>query len=357
MPLKKGLQRVCTLWSPFLDSFFRVARIAFENILYHSLVLYPMLTSLLMHRFQGSEFHWERLNLFEAGNSDLLRSVTNLALNTLLIYSKIDPQTPSIIPRVVHACFGFSGLISMNRQIADWVKHFRDCRLALKCENWESFALTAARVVVKAMNVFLTFSASVTTLIALAGYGGFHLRAIHMISKIALLALVGTVSGDFIDYAGNDLLLRRLKHIQSNESEKIGKISERFLILMDQKPFEKLDARIAAGRVVCVEEALAVDALKQIDEWRLGLLQESLKKVQSQECADGSGQEIFNKIVRTLEEAQRDTYENISLSAVGYVCLALCRAFPYTLLQYSLNWGTCFLYTYQMAMRKGSGNP
>lgn len=295
----------------------------------------------------------QEIKRFYKDHSDLISSITNLTLNTLLLISKLTDHIPSIVPRMASTSLGFSGIICLNVMVRDWAKHFRDCRFAWRFANYGSLVLAAARVHVKATNILLLLSGSLNTLVALAGFTSLQQSVIRTTTPIALLALVGTISGEFIDYACKSTLLGRLDELSTNEgSKKKFEIAKHFLALASHPPFSKMDTRIAIDRLCQKEQQLAIEIVMQMEEWSLETLKQELSEEGLSQSDAGNCGAIFNKVRKALEECQKETREKISLITLGYISMALCKAYPYTLLQYSLNWGMSLLYTCQLASRK-----
>jgi hypothetical protein len=283
-------------------------------------------------------------------HSLLISSVTNVALNTILFVSKIIKKTPAIIPRLAFTCLSFSGMISLNMQIRDWAKHVRDVRFALRFRSYSALLLTAARVCIKGTNILQTCSVFAGALIALAGMPHITFILFQVLRPISLCTLAGAIAGEFIDYALKKRLLKKMHKIHQlkEADEKIQLIAQKFIHLAYQSPYRKMDSRIRRDPLHKQEQHMAVDIIRQMEEWSLesfkkGLAAQSIGKNSILTAAQAL--HVYKGIEMAIKQNQTMTKANIGLRALGYVSLGICRAFPQTLVQYGLTLTMSLFYT------------
>lgn len=290
-------------------------------------------------------------------HSDLVASVTNVALNAIMFLSTVVRQIPSIFPRIAFTCLSFTGMISMNMQGSDWIKHVRDCRFAIHLRFFVPVMLTAARVCVKACNIFLTFSTFGAAVIALCGFPHISITIFVVLQPLALLALIGTIFGELIDYYSNTRLLNRLHAVKKEDPEGLvaQRVAQCFVNFAFQPLFQKMDSRIDRNVVWKNPQRLAFDVLAQMEEWDLNNLKEKLAAAgigRYSVLSQSEGLWVFKKVGKSLQHHQTMTKANIGLIVLGYVSMGLCRLFPQTIIQYGVTLGMSLLYTAKLAYRK-----
>lgn len=290
-------------------------------------------------------------------NSNLISSFTNLALNTILLASCLIKRIPPIVPRVSFTLLSFTGMISINMQGRDWSKHMLDCRLALRFRTYPTLLLTAARVCVKGTNILLTCGLFAGAVIALAGYPQVSLTMFQVMRPIAMAALAGTISGEFIDYGSNKRLLGRLGavHTQSDADAKIQAVAQNFIFMAYQPPYRKMDPRIRLEAGKQAEQMLALDAVRQMEEWALDSFKQGLAAQaigRHSILTNAQSLHVYTGIEKALAQTQTMTKANIGLTTLGYISLGLCRLFPQTAIQYSLTLAMSLLYTGKMVYEK-----
>lgn len=250
-------------------------------------------------------------------------------------------------------------MISINMQGRDWSKNVRDCRLAWTFNRYKIFALTAARVCIKGINILLTCTVMAGAVIGLLGFPYATFILFQVLRPISLVGLIGSISGEFIDYYANKRLLRRLEIVKNHpDKEKlIQSVVKNFLVYSFQPTFGKLDPEIVDKKEgeEYLYQKLALDMVRQLDDWPLDTLKQGLTAQsigQHSVLNQDKSLEVFLDIELKLKQSKTFTKANICLIALGYVSMGICKLFPMTLVQYSVTLGMSILYTCRLIYMK-----
>lgn len=290
-------------------------------------------------------------------NSDLISSLNNVFLNTVLLTSKLIKATPPIIPRVAFTLLSFSGMISINMQARNWSKHMLDWRFALRFRNYPAMAITAVKVCIKGSNILLTSALFAGSIISLVGFPQITLVMFKALQPIALVSLIGSVSGEVVDFITSKRLLSRLHKLpsQTGADVKIQQVAQNFLFFAYQSPYRKMDARIQINEKWKSEQRLALDIVRQMEGFTLerfkdGLAVKSIGRYSTLTPAESL--HVFQSIEKALRQSHTFKKANIGLTALGYVSMGICRLFPQSIVQYGLTLTMSLFYTGKMICEK-----
>lgn len=290
-------------------------------------------------------------------NSDLISSVTNLALNSILLVSKIFISIPVIIPRIAFTLLSFSGIISINMQARNVLKDSVDLRLAIQVRSLSGVLLTAARVFVKSTNILLTCTLFGGSIVALAGFPLASLLMFSLLSRLSTITLIAAISGEFIDYFSKKKLLGRLHVINELEDRdaRVQTIAQNFISMAYQSSYQKLNIRLENDEAIRKDQQLAANIVRNIDNWALeafkhGLAAKMIGK--NTVLTPNEAIDVYNGLIEAIEKSQTIAKANIGLRALGYISLGICKLYPQTILQYGITLAMSLFYTSKMVMEK-----
>ena len=261
-------------------------------------------------------------------HTDVISNLGILAITTCLLASKIFKQTPNFLPRLAMVVFNYGGIIWLNVQVRDLLKSGRDLSRAIKACELGGIVETAAKVFVKGVNAILTcviFGGSIVS------------------------AFVFPQASDIRDYFANEVLLQRLEKLEADPegSLLIGKVMVCFLKIVKNVPPSSKEF------FKCKREWQLADALvRQLDNYTLETFQESLSKDRKEKNPLVDALKLFYGVKDGMRNNQATTKANLSLTALGYISMGICRAFPDTLVEWLTRWSMSVLYTDAFIQRK-----
>lgn len=248
-------------------------------------------------------------------NADLLDQGALLAWNTLILASEIFQSIPRVVPRCARTFCSFAGVISIHFQFRDLWKFQKDLRLATEHLDWSAIFYTAAKVAVKALDIFLTLGSFFITSSSLAGYPALAAPYYRTVMPAAIASWFALIAFDLIDNLQNTALLKEMKSLKKSQR---GKLVQEF-----QGSFTS---------------PLSRRLLRQLDYYRLeDLVQKGI-----------TFEALFNNLKTTIALNQAD----ISLKIFGYICLGVNKRYPETKIQALTGWSSSMLYAYRLLYSK-----
>jgi hypothetical protein len=278
-------------------------------------------------------------------HTDIVSSLGILVITTCLLTSKIFKSTPKILPRVAKIVYDFGGIIWLNVQIRDLIKSGKDLFRTTQTHDLLGIVETAAKVLVKGVNVILTcviFCGSVLSTLVMPQAS---LCIALSIRTFSLVCLAINVASDVRDYFANRELLKRLERMdaESNGSVLIGKVMICFLEIIKQLP---------SSRPKTEEYKLADRLVRQLNTFTLEIFQEALSKDRKEKRPLIDALKLFYGVTDGMHGSQAYTKANLSLTALGYVSMGICRAFPDSLTEMATRWSMSVLYTDKLLTEK-----
>lgn len=278
-------------------------------------------------------------------HTDLISSCGILAITTCLLAAKIFQGMPSFLPRLSRIVFNYGGIIWLNVQMRELIKSSKDWMRAFQLSCWGDLFELALRVAIKAFNILLTcvnFTCSVVTGV---GYPSISLAVQMALRPIALSFLALSILTDSRDYVINKTLLEEFERIECRPDhayeipETVVAILEVFKSAKSQSTPQK---QLFADRVV-----------RQLTHTTIQTFQESLSACPvSSEELHRDALKLFFLIKDSLVGKQAWTKSNLSLTAMGYLSMGICRAFPETVADWLTRWGNSVLFTDELIRRK-----
>lgn len=282
-------------------------------------------------------------------HTDVISNLGILAITTCLLASKIFENTPKILPRMAMVVYNYGGLIWLNVQARDLMKSVKDlCRSCHKV-NASGIVETAAKVFVKGSNILLTcviFAGSVISAVAVPQAS---LAIALSIRSFSLSCLCINVLSDVRDYFANEALLKRLEQLDGNPDGSLltGKVMVCFLEIVKDL---KTPSEVTLGWKE--EWDLADRLVRQLDHYTLDTFKESLKEDRKEKIALIDALKLFYGVKDGMRTNQGTTKANLSLIALGYFSMGLCRAFPDSLIEMLSRWSMSVLYSDEFIQRK-----
>lgn len=282
-------------------------------------------------------------------HTEAISNLGILAITTCLLASKIFESTPKMLPRVAKVVYDYGGLIWLNVQARDLMKSVKDLSRANQMKDLGGIIATAAKVFVKSANIFLTcviFGGSVISAVAVPEAS---LAIALSIRSFSLSCLCINVLSDIRDYFANEALLKQLEKLDSDDKGNllIGKVMACFLeIVKDVETPSKISSEWSE------EWKLADRLVRQLDHYTLETFKESLQEERKEKYPLVDALKLFYGVKDGMKTNQGTTKANLSLIALGYFSMGLCRAFPDSLIEMSARWTMSVLYSDEFIQRK-----
>jgi hypothetical protein len=281
-------------------------------------------------------------------HTDLISSVGILAITTCLFAAKIYSSIPSIIPRLSRFVLNFGGIIWLNVEVRDFRKSCRDFYLATGIRDLQGLVVTAAKVFVKASDILLTCGMFLASAVALGGFPQMTAGMYLAMRPIAIVSLGMRIATEVYDYFANEKLLqmlRRISQLSHQYSLRQGIMRCFFECLYLSR---KTDILSLFPKKV---KKLSVKLLRQLDLATLETFRENLSK-NIREDPYRKNLKLFYSLKESMQNKQAMTQANLSLIALGYFSMGICRIFPDTLLEMGFRWGMSVLYTDELLRQK-----
>lgn len=274
------------------------------------------------------------ISAFCSKHCDLARNLSMVALNTIMLASKIFKNVPSILSRSALVCLNvFSVYYWKDYEIPDWIKHVRDLRYAIHYHEVLPAFLTAARVFIKGLNILLSGGLFAAALIAFAGYPALMITMYGIMQPISLVGLLGTLSGEVIDYFENGRALAKLKEFERvATAKKIDDFVQCFLKLSHQSVKEKPPTYSDASVL-----HLALYSVRQFEQYNYYSF--DVNRINK------TTEEIFQLITSQLKTNQNRVDENVYLTCYNYLCIGIMKLYPDDLIKYVLSLSSSILFT------------
>lgn len=296
-------------------------------------------------------------------HSDLISSSALLILNTILLASQIFQQIPAIVPRVSLVLLNYTGIIWLNVQVRSFIKSCQDLGFAIQYHDVEGIVFTASKVLVKALNILLTGSMFIASVVSLAGYPGIALGMYTAMRNPAMAGWVASIFNDIADYYQNKKLLKNLSEIdQSQDADIRIQLIVRNFIQMTHPKSRRLLPSIPENlkKIDATEKRTSMRIVRQSGEYLLYTFKETLAAGKCFSNVDGtlSGLDrnytykFYLGLQDGIKRKQDLTRANLGLIVLGYASLGLCRMYPNTIIQYGVTWGMSMLYTGKLLYQK-----
>lgn len=282
-------------------------------------------------------------------HTDIISNLGILAITTCLLAAKIFENTPKIIPRLAMMVYNYAGIIWLNVQARDLIKTFKDFTRSIQFSEKIAMIETAAKVLVKASNILLTCVIFTGSVLSAFVFPEASLAIALSIRSFSLSCLCINVLSDIRDYFANEALLRKLEKIEANPNGSllIGRVMVCFLETIKEIEYPS-DVSIKWVK----ERRLAHRLVKQLDHFTIETFQESLQVDRKEKIPLVDALKLFHGIKDGMQNSQAATKANLSLTALGYGSMAICRAFPDTLVEMLARWSMSILYTDEFIQRK-----
>ena len=281
-------------------------------------------------------------------HTDLISSAAILAITTCLLAGKIFKAIPSIIPRLAKVVFDFGGIIWLNVQVRDCIKSWRDFSRAITHANWSAIIESAAKIMVKGANILLTSAIFAASVVGACGIPQASLLLGLTIRPLGLACLAMTIATDIRDYFVNETLVEKFKHIEQTPdgSKTIAKVMACFLEIITESPTK------ASSSAWTAERHLADAIVRQLDTPTVETFQEMLAHPRKEQSPRAEALKLFYQVEDGIRSKQAGTKANLSLIALGYVSMGICRAFPDSVIEMATRLGMSVLFTDELIRQK-----
>ncbi len=295
-------------------------------------------------------------------HSDLISSIGNDILNTIILVSRVVKQIPHAVNRSAYFAYNLTGMFWINVQIQDLQKKAKDTQVNFSAYDFEGVITSAAKTAVAALNILLSASLLTAALISLAGMPQIALTIYSAMLPFSLFSFFTNIGCELYDYIKNKMLAKKFRNIKfakefTANSEKAKKVAEFFV----RRLYNLQQTKCGFS-----EKKLARHTFKQLSYFQISAM---LQKFQNKYRADSAqtlltvlrrDQSKIGKLLQDLKKGLEDkntyTKNNLGLITLGYVCMGICKAYPDTLIQSFVTWGISLLYTLKMIYEKTLNN-
>lgn len=281
-------------------------------------------------------------------DSDLLMSLTVTALDTCVLAAKLFSAVPQTVGYGAKVLLSYIGEISFTAQIRLLLKTVSDLKDVIVERRGVGVVVVAFKVAEVASTLLLSAG---TTLASMAAFMG-RMELVGVLYSVlrpwgVALTLV-SVALEGYQYYANRHLLRELSDLSVKPMS-----DERSLFLLKS---------LREPQRACTDpryHPLRSKIVQQLDREAWRVLQEALQKgLGTWEAPLNEEQRLkVRELVAVLKENSRKkttlAESSVALTALGYLSMGLCRAYPDTLLQASLLWSLSVLFTSKLLYRKG----
>lgn len=285
-------------------------------------------------------------------HTDVISNLGILATTTCLLAAKIFEHTPKILPRVANFIYNYGVIIWLNVQIRDFLKSTNDFFRTFTLSGlggMVGIVETAAKVFVKGTNIILTCAMFTGAVISAIAIPEAYLAVALSIRTFSLTSLFINILSDVRDYFANEDLLRRLELMETNPngSVLIGKVMVCFLEIV-----KNVETPSKVSSEWREEWKLADRLVRQLDNYTFETFKESLKVYRKEKNSLVDALKLFYGVIDGMKANQAYTKANLTLSALGYLSMGICKAFPDSLIEMSTRWTMSVLYTDEFIQRK-----
>lgn len=296
-------------------------------------------------KIQSHVWHWT-IRLLNK-HTDLISSVGILAITTCLLAAKIFKNIPVFLPRLARIVFDFGGIIWLNVQVRDLFKSCSDFKRACQTREFIPLVETAAKVFLKTTNILLTCVIFATSVVAAIGFPQMTLALKLALRPLSLTALAISIAVDIRDYFANQSLLKELSALEQgiHSHRTITKVMVYFLENITKSKSKRIIAHWPE------ERRLADRLVRQLDTFTIETFNECVGKQQVKDVRLEAFK-LYFALKDSMQNKQAGTKANLSLTALGYISMGICRAFPDSLLEMSTRWGMSVLYTDDLIRQK-----
>lgn len=249
---------------------------------------------------------------------------------------------PSAIADLSLVLLKYSSILFINSQVLHLQKSIYDLHLALKFRDGQGILFTAAKVAVKALNIFLT---CMGLLIPTANLFGFYQLASGCFALVVPLSRTGWLLGcmnESNDYFQNRRLGSELDHLNP---EKRQKLIVDFQSLRNSTYRQSINKPSLALRLIRQSEGSTQEIfVRVILKWKISRL--TPQKIE----------QIIKEFQLSLVKKNDLTETGGWLSAVGYASMHISKLYPEGILEWSLRWSLSMLYMIKSLHKKDFQN-
>lgn len=286
-------------------------------------------------------------------HTDVISSVGILAITTCLLAAKLFKGIPEVVPRLARLMYNFGGVIWLNIQVKEFLKSGSDLMRSLRDRECRAVLETSAKVFVEATNIFLTCAFFSAAAVALCGFPHISTSIYASLRSVSLVALAITVVNDVDiantvkDYFENRAVLSEMKKMSANRASgnvQVEKLTKCFLEIIASPDKNGMDEVMHRQ-----EWRMASRIVRQLDMQTIEAFKDRLT---DQKGIKFNSIQFFDELQKGMMNSQTKTMNKLGLRTLGYLAMAICKAYPDTLIEVSLRWGMSVLYTAELLRDK-----
>lgn len=252
-------------------------------------------------------------------HSDLVFQISIIALNSMVLISKVYSKESPLFAKFTYASYNFVGVIFINRQIKDLTKSCKDFKYCLQAKDREKIIISALKTSYLAINILLTGSLFVAAIFSLFSYPTIAITIYSIIKPFAIYSLVVEIGAQLYNYKINQDLKVKFKSI--NSDQKIEKIAKHFISLVKQENCpEEIDKNL---------KKFSLHIFCQLDDYMIKQLKKNVSEIDLNS--------FFDKLKTDIDKRCTFTKADLALMATGYACLGVGRLWPESLAQSAAN--------------------
>jgi hypothetical protein len=273
-------------------------------------------------------------------HGELIKQAYTLSLTSCVLAGKIWTAMPPLAPNLSLLLLRYTGICFIGPQVNHLCKSFYDFRLAFHYSDYQGMCQTAAKVGVKATNLFLTIAQFAVPIIALLANPAVSVEFAAALVPISRAAWAIGCGNEICDYYLNHSLLDELKALEHHDTQK-KQIVESFLGMLGENA---LDAKQK-------ESSLALRLVRQCEGSTLDLFTNAIDAKQTPVTNELS-QRQFSVLCDSLDQKNHYGEAGTVLSGLGYGAMHISKLYPDGIVEWSLRWSISFLYLLKSIHKK-----
>ncbi|MFT4552941.1 MAG: hypothetical protein ACI9S8_001573 [Chlamydiales bacterium] len=269
--------------------------------------------------------------------TDLISSVTILAVDIIFLIGETVPGFPPKITNVSFFTLNFIGLVSLNFQASLLHKTIGDFALAKKTRNQTILISSAAKVVYIASGIILTVSGCVASITRMTHHNDITDELYSISRPWGVSSIVLGIGIDFFEYFTNKSIIGQLKNGLSDvELHTIKHLFTSPSIALPENTFGSQEAAYIRGRM-------------DKDTWRK--FSQDIQLIEDNNIHKIKGL-ISHVALKNIETQQFVAKANIVLHFAGDVGMAVADLYPGTAIQAGIITTFSSLYTTKLIIQK-----
>jgi hypothetical protein len=267
--------------------------------------------------------YWSRIKNFQ--NNRLASQTSILLLNISILTTKIFCSIPKVFATVPLTLLNFVGLLNIKDMHAEVKKLYIDAVSTFKLRILPRFILTVLKVAVEVTDFFLVISMSAVAVIGLTGNSRLTSQCYKYAAPIALASFALRFAIQVVEWYLSQRLWSDLNNVPEAERSQIA-LDFRELVLQDGNTHQN-------------HHPLSQKIFWLMDNYDLNAYRTRFLNMPTEDANT-----LYPNLVNIINYKRLDQIGSWGMLAFGYGSMAICKAYPNTLLQSSLTTVNAALY-------------